>query len=82
MKRITISPYVKTLRKKGISYLDTAQILSGTLVTWNHKKQEDMMVVNTIIVTLLGFIAILAVMAWMLDHWRNNDDDDDFEPYG
>ena len=46
------------------------------------KKQEDIMGVNTIIVILLGFIAVLVVMAWMLDNWRNDNEDDDFEPYG
>ena len=70
------------LRKKGILYLDTAPILNGTLDTWRLlKKQEDIMAANILIVTLLGFIAVLVVMAWMLDNWRNNDDDD-FEPYG
>ena len=71
------------LRKKGILYLDTAPIPSGILDTWHLlKNQEGIMAVNIIIVTLLGFIAVLAVMAWMLDNWRNNDDDDDFEHYG
>lgn len=70
------------LRKKAIMYLDTVPILNGILDTWHLlKNQEGIMAVNTIIVTLLGFIAVLAIMAWMLDNWRNNDDDD-FEPYG
>lgn len=39
------------------------------------------MAVNTIIVLLIGFIAVLAVVAYMLDNWRDDDDDSDWEPY-
>ena len=71
------------LKAKGIMSLGTVPILNGTLVM-SHllRKQEDMMAVNAIIVLLVGFIAVLAVMAWMLDNWRNDNEDDDFEPYG
>jgi hypothetical protein len=42
-----------------------------------------MMGVNTIIGILVGFIALLAVVAFAIDNWNKPDDDmDDFEPYG
>lgn len=40
------------------------------------------MAANTIIVILVGFIAVLAIVAYMIDNWRDNDDDEDWEPYG
>lgn len=39
------------------------------------------MVANTIIVLLLAFIAVLAIVAYMLDNWRDDNDDSDWEPY-
>ena len=82
-KTITIRTCARMQMKKDSLSLVIVPILNGTLVMWNHRKKlEDTMAANTIIVILLGFIAALAVMAWFLDNWRNNDDDDDFEPYG
>jgi flagellar basal body-associated protein FliL len=40
------------------------------------------MAVNTIILILVMFIAVMAIVAWLFDKWRNQDDDDDWEPYG
>ena len=45
------------------------------------KRQEGTMAVDTIIVIMLAFMAVMAIFAWFFDQWRNNDDDD-FEPYG
>jgi len=50
---------------------------------WLQKmKQEGTMAVDTIIVILLAFIALMAIGAWFFDQWRNQDNDDDWEPYG
>jgi uncharacterized membrane protein AbrB (regulator of aidB expression) len=39
------------------------------------------MAVNTIIVILVMFMAVMVIAAWLFDKWRN-DDEDDWEPYG
>ena len=68
--------------KKVILYQDTVRILNGTQVMWLQKKrQEGTMAVDTIIVILLAFMAVMAIFAWFFDQWRDNDDDDDWEPY-
>ena len=46
-----------------------------------RKRQEDIMDANTIIVIMLGFMAVMVIFAWFFDQWRDNDDDDDWEPY-
>lgn len=28
------------------------------------------------------FMAVMVIAAWFFDKWRNQDDDDDWEPYG
>lgn len=40
------------------------------------------MAASTIIAILVGFIAVLAIMAYAIDNWNKPDDMDDFEPYG
>ena len=40
------------------------------------------MAVNTIIFILLMFMAAMVIVAWLFDKWRDNDEDDDWEPYG
>jgi hypothetical protein len=45
-------------------------------------KLEATMDVSTIVILLIAFIAALAVVAHMVDNWRDNDDYDDWEPYG
>ena len=83
MKLIITVIFVKMLLKKDISYQDIVPILNGTLVMWLQKtRQEVIMAANTIIVILVGFIAVLAIVAYMIDNWRDNDDEDDWEPYG
>ena len=40
------------------------------------------MAVDTIIVIMLAFMALMTIAAWFFDQWRNSNDDDDWEPYG
>ena len=68
--------------KKDILCQDTALTQNGILVMWLLlMRQEVTMAANTIIVLLVGFIAVLAIVAYMIDNWRDKDDDD-WEPYG
>lgn len=39
------------------------------------------MAASTIIGILVGFIAVLAIIAVAIDKWNEPDDMDDFEPY-
>jgi len=83
MKLIITKTCVRMPLKKDILYQDTAPIQNGTQVMWPQKKrQEDTMAVDTIIVILLAFMALMTIAAWFFDQWRNRDDDDDWEPYG
>ena len=67
--------------KKDILCQDTAPIQNGTQVMLLQKKrQEGTMAVDTIIVIMLAFMAVMAIFAWFFDQWRNQDDDD-WEPY-
>jgi hypothetical protein len=64
-------------------YQVIALIQNGTLVMWLQKiNQEGTMAVDTIIVILLAFMALMTIAAWFFDQWRNSNDDDDWEPYG
>jgi hypothetical protein len=74
--------YARMHLKKDILYQVTVPILNGTPVMWlRMMKQEGTMAVDTIIVVMLAFIAVMTIFAWFFDQWRNNDDDD-WEPYG
>lgn len=74
--------YVRMHLKKDILYQVIVPILNGTLVMWlRMMKQEGTMAVDTIIVVMLAFIAVMTIFAWFFDQWRNRDDDD-WEPYG
>ena len=37
--------------------------------------------VSTIIVFLIAVMAVLAIGAWFLDQWLEDDNDDDWDPY-
>ena len=81
MKSITIKVCAKKHLRKDTLYQDTAPIQNGTQVMLLQKKrQEGTMAVDTIIVIMLAFMAVMAIFAWFFDQWRNQDDDD-WEPY-
>lgn len=74
--------YARMPLKKDILYQVIVPILNGTPVMWlRMMKQEGTMAVDTIIVVMLAFIAVMTIFAWFFDQWRNRDDDD-WEPYG
>lgn len=74
--------YARMPLKKDILYQVIVPILNGTPVMWlRMMKQEGTMAVDTIIVVMLAFIAVMTIFAWFFDQWRDNDDDDDWEPY-
>lgn len=46
------------------------------------RRLEGIMDVNFIIVCLFAMMGVLAIGAWLFDQWRDNEEDDDWEPYG